>query len=330
MSDIKKTLANITLPSGEKIGGARILSFTQEPHLTTITLDVQGISPQGRAHLKKKVAQTMDDLNITCQLIFTAEKPTPPSSAPSLRPSSIGYLIAIASGKGGVGKSTIAVSLACSLAQLGQKTALMDADIYGPSIPTMMGLKQQLPPRNKEGFIIPPHAHGIPTMSVGLLLEEQKPLIWRGPMVMSAIQTLLTKVAWGNMDYLIVDMPPGTGDATLTLAQRATPDGIVIVSTPQEIALMDARKSRRAFEQLRIPILGIIENMSLFTCPHCGEKSSIFSHQGAKLEAEKNNIPFLGSLPLNPDVCQSSEQGKPLIPTEMKAISQKIIAQLKN
>lgn len=213
----------------------------------------------------------------------------------------------------------------------------MDADIHGPSLPTMLGVSDAMPPQNEHGLIIPPTPHGIAMMSVGLLLEKDTPLIWRSPMIISAMTTLLTKVAWQQRDFLIVDLPPGTGDASLTLAQKAQPDGVVIVSTPQEVALLDARKAILAFRRLSIPILGIVENMSFFECPHCGERTAIFSAEGAQKEAQKQNIPMLGQLPINSLICDGGENGIPLNINDphsthahnMKDIAQKLIKNLK-
>ena len=221
-------------------------------------------------------------------------------------------IIAVASGKGGVGKSTVAFNLAYALARGGQKVGLLDADIYGPSVPTLAGIKGQKP-EQKDEKIIPLEAHGLKLMSIGFLVENDQAMIWRGPMVQSAMYQMLRDVAWGTkkdpLDILIIDMPPGTGDAQLTLAQKVPVDGAVIVSTPQDLALIDARKAVEMFEKTKVPVLGLIENMSVYVCPSCGHEDHIFGHGGAKAEAEKLGLPFLGEIPLNGDIRAKADKG---------------------
>ena len=218
------------------------------------------------------------------------------------------YVVAIASGKGGVGKSTTAVNLAAALVQKGLKVGLMDADVYGPSIPRMLGLVGEQPLEENQK-IIPLERYGMEVISMGFMIAEDTPMIWRGPLVHSAITQLFRDVAWGDLDIMIVDLPPGTGDAQLTMSQSAPLSGAVIVSTPQDIALLDARKGLAMFQKVDIPVLGIIENMSYFECPHCGGRSDIFSHGGARVEAEKLGIPFLGEIPLDIAIRQKSDEG---------------------
>ena len=223
-------------------------------------------------------------------------------------------IIAVASGKGGVGKSTTAANLALGLQALGLKVGVLDADIYGPSMPRLFGLSGK--PEVLEGRIMKPHeAFGLKIMSIGFLVEEETPMIWRGPMVMSAITQMLREVAWGELDVLVVDMPPGTGDAQLTMAQAVPLSGAVIVSTPQDLALLDARRGIAMFKRVDVPILGLIENMSYFVCPHCGTRSDIFAHGGARHEAERLHVPFLGEVPLEMAIRETSDSGKPLVAT---------------
>ena len=222
------------------------------------------------------------------------------------------HIIAVASGKGGVGKSTTAVNLALGLAANGLATGLLDADIYGPSMPRMLGVTEK--PESADGKMLKPiERFGLRTMSIGYIVNEDTPMIWRGPMVSSALEQMLRDVLWGELDVLVVDMPPGTGDAQLTLAQRVALAGAVIVSTPQDIALVDARKGLNMFRKVAVPVLGIVENMSYFLCPKCGERSEIFGHGGAREEAEKLGVPFLGEVPLHLDIRTTSDGGRPIV-----------------
>ena len=222
------------------------------------------------------------------------------------------HIIAVASGKGGVGKSTTAVNLALGLSAIGVSTGLLDADIYGPSMPRMLGVTEK--PESADGKMLKPiERYGLRTMSIGYIVAEDTPMIWRGPMVSSALEQMLRDVQWGELDVLVVDMPPGTGDAQLTLAQRVALSGAVIVSTPQDIALIDARKGLAMFRKVAVPVLGIVENMSYFLCPKCGERSEIFGHGGARDEAAKLEVPFLGEIPLHLDIRTTSDSGHPIV-----------------
>jgi len=221
-------------------------------------------------------------------------------------------VVAVASGKGGVGKSTTAVNLGLALVERGARVGLLDADVYGPSIPMMVGV-QKRPQMTPEKKIIPVMAHGMATMSMGYLSDEKTPVIWRGPMVSGLIQQFLGVVDWGELDYLIIDLPPGTGDIQLTLCQQAPLAGAVIVTTPQDVSLLDARKGLKMFEQVNVPVLGVIENMSFFVCGHCQQRTDIFRHGGGQEEAVRLSVPFLGEIPLDPEVVRGGDAGQPIV-----------------
>jgi ATP-binding protein involved in chromosome partitioning len=220
-------------------------------------------------------------------------------------------IVAVASGKGGVGKSTVAANLAIAMGQEGWRVGLLDADVFGPSAPRLFGLTEK--PKVEQSFLVPPVAHGVKVISIGLMIEEESAVVWRGPMVMSAVTQLLREVAWGELDCLVVDMPPGTGDVQLTMAQSAPLAGAIIVSTPQDLALIDARRGIAMFDKVSIPVLGIIENMSYFICPHCQGRSDIFAHGGARHEAERRGVAFLGEVPLDIAIRETSDSGRPIV-----------------
>jgi ATP-binding protein involved in chromosome partitioning len=239
-----------------------------------------------------------------------AAQPAPGAARAALAPG-VRAIVAVASGKGGVGKSTVAANLALGMKANGLRVGVLDADIYGPSMPRMLGISGR--PQMADAKILRPmENYGLKCMSIGFLVPEDTPMIWRGPMVMSALQQMLRDVAWGELDIMIVDMPPGTGDAQLTMAQQVALAGAVIVSTPQDIALIDARKGLNMFTKVNVPVLGIIENMSYFLCPHCGERSDIFSHGGARQEAERLGTDFLGEVPLDMAIRETSDEGRPI------------------
>ena len=248
----------------------------------------------------------------------------PPAKAPPAREHSHGHaapkapllpevkaIVAVASGKGGVGKSTVAVNLAVALGQMGLRVGLLDADIYGPSLPRMLGLARK--PEVKGDRMQPLLAWGLKVMSIGFLVDEETAMIWRGPMVMGALEQMMGQVDWGPLDIMIVDMPPGTGDAQLTMAQRVSLNGAVIVSTPQDIALLDARRGVKMFEKTRVPVLGLVENMSFYCCPNCGHRAEIFGHGGAREEARRLGAEFLGEVPLLLDIRTASDAGTPIV-----------------
>lgn len=224
----------------------------------------------------------------------------------------VAHIVAIASGKGGVGKSTVSANLACAMAAAGYRVGLLDADVYGPSQPRMLGVGGR--PASPDGkTILPMHNHGVTMMSIGLMTDEDQPVIWRGPMLMGALQQMMMQVRWGTLDVLLVDLPPGTGDVQMTLAQRATVDGAIIVSTPQDVALLDARKGVNMFNQLQVPILGMVENMSTHICSNCGHEEHVFGHGGVAAEAAKLNVPLLAEVPLHLDIRLASDEGVPVV-----------------
>jgi ATP-binding protein involved in chromosome partitioning len=253
-----------------------------------------------------------------------ARTPTPPPASPVARGAAqaarhrtgaipgVNHIVAVASGKGGVGKSTTAVNFALALQAQGLKVGVLDADIYGPSMPRLLGIFGK-PQQLAGDKLAPMEAYGLKVMSMGFLVDEETPMIWRGPMVMSALSQMLKDVAWGELDVLVVDMPPGTGDAQLTMAQQVPLAGAVIVSTPQDLALIDARKGLNMFRKVDVPVLGIVENMSTFICPHCGSATDIFAHGGAQSEAKRLGVPFLGEVPLTLAIRETSDAGKPVV-----------------
>ena len=275
-----------------------------------------------RKEAERAVAAVPGVLSVTAVLTAHSEKPPPEAPRPAARQSpqqplmpGVERIVAVASGKGGVGKSTTAVNLALALAAAGRSVGILDADIYGPSLPTMLGITGR--PTSPDGKVLDTmSAWGLKAMSIGFLIPADSPTIWRGPMVMGALEQLMRDVAWGALDILIVDMPPGTGDVQLTMAQRVPLAGAVIVSTPQDLALIDARKGLNMFRKVDIPVLGVIENMSYFVCPHCGGRSDVFTHGGARRAAEDMGVDFLGELPLDMSIRAGSDSGKPIVATD--------------
>ena len=282
-----------------------------------------------RAAAEQVVARVpgVDSVSVALTAHGPAEKPPAPSlkigghptpQAGPTKPSGVDRILAIGSGKGGVGKSTVSSNLAVALARQGRRVGLLDADIYGPSQPRMMGVNKR--PASPDGKTITPlQAHGVTMMSIGLMLEADKAVVWRGPMLMGALQQMLGQVAWGELDVLLVDLPPGTGDVQLTLCQRTQLTGAIVVSTPQDVALLDARKAIDMFNTLKTPVLGLIENMSVFCCPNCGHETAIFGHGGVKAEADKMGVPLLAELPIDLETRLAGDGGTPIAAGETAA-----------
>jgi len=285
-------------------------------------LDIITESPRAAEEIKRDATEKLRSLPgvnaVTIRLDVQAPGPLPPRGAAGVPPpspeilSQVRFKIAVASGKGGVGKSTVAANLALALQRLGYGIGLMDSDIYGPSQQMMMGIEEK-PFVNPENQIVPIERYGVKVMSLGFLMDVDQPVIWRGPMVMKAVEQFLQDVAWGRLDFLVIDLPPGTGDAQLTLTQKIQLSGAVIVTTPQDVALIDARKGLAMFQKVNVPVLGIVENMSYFLCPQCGHREEIFKHGGGRKTAELLRVPFLGEIPLDPKVVLGGDAGRPIV-----------------
>ena len=281
----------------------------------SVSLQLTGGNPDVAAHIKAEVEKALRAVpEVERVQVETASSPAAGGGTPWAQQNQmpgISRVVAVASGKGGVGKSTVSVNLACALRHLGAKVGLLDCDIYGPSIPLMMGIREK-PTVSSAEKLVPPSRHGVKLMSMGFLIEDDSPVIWRGPMIMKAIQQFITEVEWAPLDYLLVDLPPGTGDAQLSLCQTVPLDGGVIVTTPQEASLGVVRKGIAMFEKVNVPILGIVENMSYFVAPS-GERLEIFGHGGGRAEAQRRQLPFLGEIPLFTEIRVSGDAGIPIV-----------------
>jgi ATP-binding protein involved in chromosome partitioning len=339
--DVRAALAKLALPTGGDLVSADLIrALSVDGGVVRFVIEApspevaQGMEPLRRA--AQAIVEALPGVT-SASVVLTAHGPAArkpaPAAAPQGEPPSlkigrhptpqpagqsgpqriagVDRIIAVGSGKGGVGKSTVASNLAVALARQGRRVGLLDADIYGPSQPRMMGVSER--PKSPDGTtIIPLHAHGVTMMSIGLMLDPAKAVVWRGPMLMGALQQMLGQVAWGDLDVLIVDLPPGTGDVQLTLCQRTHLTGAIVVSTPQDVALIDARKAIDMFNTLKTPVLGLIENMSLYICPNCGHEAHLFGHGGVADEARRIGVPFLGALPIDLATRIAGDEGTPV------------------
>ncbi|MFU8825398.1 Mrp/NBP35 family ATP-binding protein [Yoonia sp.] len=327
--EILSALSRIALPDGGDIV-SRDMVRALRIDADKVSFVIEAADPAEAAQLDsvrraaEQIVQALPGVNHV-SAVLTAHGPAPkPAAPPSLKVgrhptpqagpakvSGVDRILAIGSGKGGVGKSTVSSNLAVALARQGRRVGLLDADIYGPSQPRMMGVSKR--PASPDGkTIMPLHAHGVTMMSIGLMVDPDKAVVWRGPMLMGALQQMLGQVAWGELDVLLVDLPPGTGDVQLTLCQKTELTGAIVVSTPQDVALLDARKALDMFKTLNTPVLGLIENMSTYICPQCGHEAHIFGHGGVATEAERIGVPFLGALPLDLDTRLAGDAGTPI------------------
>ena len=338
--DVLAALAEVEAPDGRplpKTGALSEIVASDGKVFFSITVDAAVVQAWEEVRkVAEKVVKAMPGVS-SVMVALTAERKggapapaaRPPQGAPSGRPAhthggqaqgpsgvpGVTSIIAVASGKGGVGKSTTAINLALGLRDLGMKVGVLDADIYGPSLPKLLAIREK--PETVNGNRLKPiQRYGLTVMSIGFLVEEETPMIWRGPMVMSALTQMLREVEWGTLDVMVVDMPPGTGDAQLTMAQQVPLKGAVIVSTPQDLALIDARRGIAMFKRVNVPVLGIVENMSTFICPNCGTRHDIFGHGGARHEAERFGVPFLGEVPLDMAIRETSDAGLPIVATQ--------------
>lgn len=327
---VLREISDISIPGGGTLARADLVrAVTVEGGTVRFVLEVgsaeaaKALQPV-EAEAKRRLMALPGVDNVSIVMTAPARRSAAQQSAPSLKVGGhptpqagpqpipgVKHIVAIGSGKGGVGKSTVSSNLAVALAKAGRKVGLLDADIHGPSQPRMMGVSGR--PASPDGQRIEPmHAHGVTMMSIGLMLKEGEAVVWRGPMLMGAMQQMLQQVNWGELDVLLIDLPPGTGDVQLSLCQKAPVTGAIIVSTPQDVALLDARRAINMFDKLKTPVLGLVENMSSYTCPNCGHEAHLFGHGGVAAEAQQLGLPFLGELPLQLEVRLAGDAGRPV------------------
>jgi ATP-binding protein involved in chromosome partitioning len=338
---VLEALRGITDPDAKK--DIVSLGLVRDLHIhdgdVSFTLAFTGQTPAAKARLHGQASRVVGQLPGVGRVqvkIGSAGQPASRAAAPAATPAGrpadlipeVKHTIAVSSGKGGVGKSTVAVNLAAALRLGGAEVGIVDSDVYGPDVPLMLGAKSR--PGMVANKIIPVEAQGMKMMSIGLLVNEREPLVWRGPMIHSFIQQMLRDVAWGALDYLLFDMPPGTGDAQLSLSQVIPLSGVVMVTTPQDVALLDVRKAIGMFQRLNVPILGVVENMSYFVCPHCGERTEIFGNTGGRRLADEYAVPLLAQIPLDPETRAGGDEGIPIVvrrPTSPQAAAFRALAQ---
>ncbi|MEM7260659.1 MAG: Mrp/NBP35 family ATP-binding protein [Planctomycetota bacterium] len=344
-AETQRLLAEVTLPgsSASLVTLGCVHRVIVRDGRVTVVLALPAQISEGREQLRDDVAaklSTIDGVEDVQVLEKSAPEPAAagggggqPSAAP---PPAVGaqnipgikHLIAVASGKGGVGKSTVSVNLAVALGQQGHRVGLLDADVYGPSVPKMLGIEHARPQVTESEELLPIEVHGISTMSIGFMLDDDSPVIWRGPMVTGLLRQFLGQVLWGELDYLIIDLPPGTGDAQLTLVQSIALSGGIIVTTPQDVALLDVQRGIQMFRRTEVPIFGVVENMSLFECPHCHKTTEIFPGGGGESAAKRYDVPFLGSIPLVPGYATAGDTGQPVVVADPQSSLHSVIHEM--
>jgi ATP-binding protein involved in chromosome partitioning len=317
-TDVREALKKVKFPglSRDIVSFGFVRSVRIEGDTVAVEIALTTANPQAGESVQRDARAVLEALpgvrEVKLECTVQAPQHAPAVGPPRQALAGVRYKVAVASGKGGVGKSTVAANLALALLRGGATVGLLDADIYGPSQQMMLGCTDK-PRVNAAEKILPVNGNGVQVMSLGFLMDPDQPVIWRGPMVMKALQQFIADVEWGTLDYLVVDLPPGTGDAQLTITQELPLDGAVIVTTPQNVALVDARKGLAMFQKVNVPVLGIIENMSSFVCPHCGERSEIFTHGGGRRTAEQLGVPFLGDVPIDPAIVLGGDAGTPIV-----------------
>jgi ATP-binding protein involved in chromosome partitioning len=334
-TDIQNALKSVKYPgfSRDIVSFGLVKEISAANGAVSVALQLTSPNPDAAQQIKSEAERVLKTLPGVNQVHVEVRQPADGKSATGANPFAgqkgvpgVNRVIAIASGKGGVGKSTVSVNLACALQQLGARVGLLDCDIYGPSIPLMMGVHEK-PTISTEERLVPPVAHGVKVMSIGLLLNDDQPVIWRGPMIAKTIDQFLMAVEWSDLDFLLVDLPPGTGDAQLSLCQTVPLDGGVIVTTPQEASLGVVRKGIAMFNKVNVPILGIVENMSYFTAPN-GERVEIFGHGGGRGEAARQKVPFLGEVPIFTEIREGGDRGMPIVVSAPNHAAGKVFIQI--